>query len=81
MAGIQWGFYNGKNRRVAYPITFTHAFTVLASGGYSLIIPQLTGSESDFMTGFPYFARITDGSNIASDTGEVCQIYWLAIGK
>ena len=76
----QWGRYNGAGRQIKYPLTFSRAFTFVTSGGYSIIVPAITGQESDILSGVPYFARITDGNSMQADTGSTCQIYWVAIG-
>ena len=77
---IQWGRYNGTGRRVKYPLTFSRAFTFVTSGGYSTIVPSITGSESDILSGVPYFARITNSNSMQADDGSKCQIYWVAFG-
>ena len=77
---IQWGRYNGSGRRIKYPLTFSRVFTFVTSGGYSIIVPAITGQESDILSEVPYFARISDGKNMQADNGSICQIYWVAFG-
>ena len=76
----QWGRYNGSGRRIKYPLTFSRVFTFVTSGGYSIIVPAITGQESDILSEVPYFARISDGKNMQADNGSICQIYWVAFG-
>ena len=78
---IQWGRYNGTGRRIKYPLTFSRAFTFVTSGGYSIIVPALTGLESDMLSEVPYFARLSTANDIKNDNGETCQIYWVAFGE
>ena len=77
---IQWGRYNGTGRKIKYPLTFSTVFTFVTSGGYSIIIPAITGEESDILSEVPYFARVTNDNTMQNDTGSKCQIYWVAFG-